>query len=341
MKNRASRWPVNSLAALALACALCLALGCERKAATDAAGSTATTQDQSAQALQEIKTYQQENGKSLQELLESMKRQQELQATQAGDPPLVRDLAAARFFLSDAQKAADAKNAESMASALRPLKRTLTAMAAELPGTLIAQHVDRALYLIRNQQAIGSRELTVASPELSAASDASINGRPASVVPDVLGDIKSAKAAVGKGDAQAALQALQSALTGTGKDALAGTVARALGSIRGADDALGRFAWPVVSAELGELDSILTELSRTVAPQTVPAAKTTTMETAPATGAATSAVPGAATSSVPAAAEPATQPVAPAATTTPPATAPVAPTTAPPATQPVAPAAPR
>lgn len=334
MKNRASRWPLILLATLAIVCALGLVVGCERKAATDASGSTTTSPDQSAQALQEIKAYQQENGKSLQELLESMKRQQELQATQAGDPPLVRDLAAARFFLSDCQKAADAKNAESLAAALRPLKRVLTAMAAELPGTLIAQHVDRASYLIRNQQAIGSRELTVASPELSAASDASINGRPAAVVPDVLNDIKSAKAAVGKGDAAGALQALQSALAGIGKDTLAGTMARALASIRGAEDTLGRFAWPVVSAELGELDSILTELSKTIAPQTLPAEKPATTETAPATGAATSAVPGAATSAVPPAVETTTQPVAPA--TTPPATQSVAPAAVQPAAQPTA-----
>ena len=334
MKNRASRWLVSLLAVLVIVCALCLVVGCERKASTDAAGSATTSQDQSAQALQEIKAYQQENGKSLQELLESMKRQQELQATQAGDPPLVRDLAAARFYLSDAQKAADAKNAESMAAALRPLKRVLTVMAAELPGTLIAQHVDRASYLIRNQQAIGSRELTAASPELSAASDASINGRPAAVVPDVLGDIKSAKSAVGKGDAAAALQALQSALAGVGKDPLAGTVAHALASVRGAEDAVEREAWPVLSAELAWLDSTLTDLSKTIAPQSVPAEKPTATQPTPATGTATSAVPGAATSAVPGVVEPAAQSVAPAATQ--PATQPVAPTAAQPAPQPAA-----
>jgi hypothetical protein len=251
----------------------------------------------------------------------------------------LRDLAAARFFLNDAQKAADAKNAESLTAALRPLKRALNAMAAELPGTLIAQHLDRALYLIRNQQAVGSRELTVAAPELSAASAASVNGRPASVVPDVLGDLKSAKAAVGKGDAAEALKALQGALESIGKDTLAGTMARALASIRGAEDALGRFAWPVASAELGEIDSILTELSKTVAPQTVPAEKPAATETTPAAGAATSAVPGAATSAVPGAAGPAAQSTAPAAAQ--PATQQATPTAAQPATQPAAPAAQR
>ncbi|MEI6499475.1 MAG: hypothetical protein WCP21_00450, partial [Armatimonadota bacterium] len=208
MKNRASRWPVISLLALALVCAACLVVGCERKTGTEAAGSATSPQDQNAQTLQQLAQSAKENNQSLKELVDTVNQQKELEAQRAGEPPLVRDLAAARFFLNDAQKAADAKNAESLTEALRPLKRALTAMAAELPGTLIAQHIDRATYLIRNQQAIGSRELTTASPELSAASDASVNGRPAAVVPDVLGDIKSAKAAVGKGDAAAALQAL-------------------------------------------------------------------------------------------------------------------------------------
>lgn len=340
MKNRASRWPLSLLAALTIVCALCLIVGCERKASTEAGGSSATApQDPNAQALQQLAESTKENNQSLKELVNTVNQQKELEAQRAGEPPLLRDLAAARFYLSDAQKAADAKNAESMTAALRPLKRVLSAMAAELPGTLIAQHIDRAVYLIRNQQAVGSRELTAASPELSAASEASSNGRPAAAAVDVLNDLKSAKAAVGRGDAAEALKALQSALADLGKDAMVGTMVRALASIRGAEEALGRFAWPVVSAELGELDNLLSELSKTVAPPAAPVAKPTTTGAAPATGTATSAVPEAATSAAPGAVAPAVPSAAPAAT--PPATQPAAPTTAPPAMPPAAPAAQR
>lgn len=311
MNNRASRLAVVLLAGLLSVSGLLLLNGCERTAATGS-GATVSTEDQNAAALAQLAQSAKENNQSLKQLVDSLAEQKALQAQQAGEPPLVRDLAAARFYISFAQKAAEAKNATDLTTALAPLKRVLAAMAAETPGRLIAQHLDRAAYIIRNQQAVGSRELTAASTELSAASEASVNSRPAGVVPDVLGDLKSAKAAVGKGDAAAALQALQSALESIGTDAVAGTLDDALASARAAESAAARKAWSVAAAELAWLDALLGELSKTLSPQTATAATTekpaATTEQPAASGTATSAVPGATQSTAPPAAQPTVQP---------------------------------
>jgi hypothetical protein len=283
-------------------CAALLINGCERSAATGPSAQPA--QDQSAAALEQIRQLQEKTGQDMAWLTEQVKRQQTMQADQSGNPPLVRDLSAARYYLTLAQTAARAKDDKGLTAALQPLERVVNAMAAELPATLIAQRVDRAVYLIHNQQGIGSKELTAAAPELLAASDATVNGRPAAVVPDVLKDIEAARTAVGKGSAAEALQTLDGVLGRLDHDSMIGVLGRAQSAVRGALQAQGRTAWPVVVAELEELDNILTELAKTVAPQTFekPAeqgAAEKPAETTPEAGA-TSAVPGAATSALPA-----------------------------------------
>jgi cell wall-associated NlpC family hydrolase len=155
-------------------------------------------------------------------------------------------------------------------AALARLKRVLLGLAAELPGTLVVQHVDRALYIIRAQQSIASQEFMAASVSLLAASEAAVNGRPAALVPDVLKDIESAKAAVDKGNAEEAVKTLQTVIEKATTHPAAGVVNKALASVRGGEEALFRQAWPVVVAELTELDNRLAELSKSVAPPTTP-----------------------------------------------------------------------
>lgn len=329
MKTPLARPAAMLLALLIILCAALLINGCERSAATGPAGQPA--QDQSAAALEQIRQMQEKSGQDMAWLTEQVKRQQTMQADQSGNPPLLRDLAAARFYLTQAQTAATAKDDKGLTAALKPLKRVVNSMAGELPGNLIAQRLDRAIYLIRNQQAIGSKELTAAAPELLAASDAAVNGRPAAIVPDVLKEIESARTDVGKGAAAEALQTLQGVLDRLEADSMIGTLDRAQASVRGALQAQSRTAWPVVSAELEELDNILTGLSNTVAPQTVektsekaatekPAAQTpeagatpatSAMPTPPATQAAPEATAPAAGAAAPAPAAPPAAPAVP------------------------------
>lgn len=291
MRNRCAHRLLVVFAGLLILCVALVNGGCKRSSAPTAESEQA--QDPNALVLQQIKQYQEESGRNMAAVMDQLKRQQSLQQSQAGDPALVRDLATARFFLNDAQKAAEAKNAESMTAALRPLRRVVSGLAADLPGSQIAQHLDRASYLLRNQQAIGSKEFAGASLELLAASDAAVNGRPAATVPDVLKDIEGAKAAADKASPAEALQSVQAALNAIAAHPLAGLLNRAQASVRGAQDALDRQAWPVVAAELSELDGLLTELSKTVAPQATPAATEKPASAAPAeqTPAATGAAP--------------------------------------------------
>lgn len=335
MRNPLARPAAMLFALLIILCAALLINGCERSAATGPAGQPA--QDQSAAALEQIRQLQEKTGQDMAWLTEQVKRQQTMEADQAGNPPLVRDLAAARFYLSQAQTAATAKDDKGLTAALKPLKRVVNAMAAEVPANLIAQRVDRAVYLIRNQEAIGSKELTVASLEILAASNAAVNGRPAAIVPDVLKELETARTAVGKGIAAEALQTLQGVSDRLEADSLIGVLERAQASVRGAQQAQARTAWPVVSAELAELDNILSDLSKTIAPQTVEKPTEKPAEQTPEAGA-TSATPSA-TSATPATSA---LPTPPAAQAAPAATAPAAGATAPvPAAQPTAPAAPQ
>lgn len=312
--------PVAMLSALLIIlCAAVLMGGCERSLAPS---SLQTPQDQSAAALEQIRQLQEKTGQNMAWLTEQIRRQQALQADQAGNPPLVKDLAAARYYLTQAQTAANVstKDDKTLTAALRPLRRVINAMAAELPAVLIAQRVDRAIYLIHSQQANGSKELTAAAPELLAASDLAVNGRPAAIVPDVLKEIEAARTAVGKGSAADALQTLQSVLDRLEADSMIGVLERAQAAVTGAQQAQARTAWPVVAAELEELDNILSGLSKTIAPES-----TEKTGAKPPAAAATSAVPGAATSALPATSAVPT----PAATEAAPATAPAPAATAP------------
>ena len=82
------------LASLLILVASLLINGCQRSAATGAAGEGAT--DQNALVLEQLKQFQVDTGKNMAQLMDQLNRQQSLQAEKAGDPPLVRDLATAQ-----------------------------------------------------------------------------------------------------------------------------------------------------------------------------------------------------------------------------------------------------
>lgn len=330
-----------------LSLTLLVATGCKR---TEVAAGSAEPQSESGQILAEMRRYQEATGSDLRALMTELKRQQSLETAKAGDPPAVRDLAVARAALSAAQQAAEAKSADSLNSALRRLERVTLSLAAELPSAIIAQNVDRALYEIRKQDSIGGREYMAASLAVLAASDAGVNGRPPALVPDVLTELDAAKAALDGGKPDEAIKSLNAVLDKTVAHPATQALRLAQAAVRGADEALGRQAWPVVVAELEELDGRLTGLAATIAPETVTAAKGKAEAAPAATQAPTPAATAPAPAATPAtgtaaptgetAPAPSAAPPAPAATTTAPAAAPAAATTPAATAQPAAPAAP-
>jgi len=295
--------------------------GCQRSTGTPGTTAGGQQADQNAQVLDEIRR----TGQSVEALAEEVKRQRSLEAEKAGDPPVVRDLAVARGALSEAQKAVEAKNAEACQVAVQRLRRVLQSLAAELPAALIAQYADRALYEVKAQQAIGSKQFVNASLELAAASNIKSNGRPQELVPAVEADLDNARKALEKNDGNAAIQALEGMLKRALDHGSLHTVVNAQAAARGAEEALARQAWPVVSAELAELD---TQLGQIVA---TPSATSTTPTTTPSTSEATGAAGG------PASPTPPTTTPAAGATTPPAAAAPPAAASPPPASQPVRP----
>jgi len=266
-----------------------------------------------------------------------IKRQQSLETAKAGDPPTVRDLAVARAALSAARQAAEAKSGESLVNALARLERTTQALAAELPSAVIAQHVDRALYEIRKQDSLASREYMAASLAVLAASEAGVNGRPPALVPDVLSELEAAKSALDSGKPEEAEKNLNAVLAKTTAHPAASAARSAQAAVRGAQEALARQAWPVVVAELEELDGRLTALAGTIAPETVAPAKSKP-EAAPAASAAPPSSPTAPAATAAPAPSASTAPAATAAPAPSTSTAPAAPAAA--ATTPAAPTAP-
>ncbi|MEN6401234.1 MAG: hypothetical protein ABFD94_04765 [Armatimonadia bacterium] len=258
----------------------CLLAGCQRSATPQG---QAQQTDTNSQILQELRQYQEATGKNLAMLAEEVKRRQTLDAEKAGDPPVVRDLAVARDAVTEAQKAVEAHDAVATKSALDQLKRVLQSLDADLPGRAIVRNVDRAVYQIRTQQSIGSKEFPGATQELLMASDAGVSGRPAELVPDVLKEIETARASTARGDGASALQTLNAVLQ---KPIPGGaTLDNAQAAARGAEDSLQRLAWPVVAAELTEIGNLLKSFALVVAPEK--AAPAATEETPAATSSTT------------------------------------------------------
>jgi hypothetical protein len=234
-------------------------------------------------------------GKTMEELVAQVERQQSREAEKAGDPPVARDLAVARATLTEAQKiAAQAKDSAACAVAVAQLRRVLQGLAAELPAALIVQHADRTLYLIKATVAVGSTQFADASLELIAAYDAANLGRPVELVPAVTGDLENAIKSLKKGDTDATIKTLNDVVTKALDNAALKVLAQAQLETQVAEAALGRGAWPVVSAELAQLESLLSQIvvalptaekTETAPAETKQTAPADATSTTPATGA--------------------------------------------------------
>ena len=272
---------IRFCACLAFMALLIGSIGCKRTetitSATEEAVS-APTDAQQEKLLAEILEIQKATGSNLKTLVEDLQRRQTMEADGSGDPALLRDLAVARAALGRARAAVESKDAEAAAAALRDLQLTLVSMQAELPANRIAQFASRALIMLGSEDGIG-QDLSAASAALLSAADAAINGRPTTLVPDMLKEIESARARVDKGEPQAARKAIEAIVTRASGHTSIGTMQKALAAARGASESLGRGAWPVVAAELAELGGKLDEIARTARPQE---AEATTSEQAPA-----------------------------------------------------------
>jgi hypothetical protein len=305
---------------LTLPCLLLLPLcGCQRS--TGAPGQAAQDeQANQAQVLAEIKSAQEQTARDLAD----MKQRQELEAREQAEPPVVRDLPVARAAADDAVKAVQSKNAEVAAAALKRLKRALESLAFELPGAIIARGADRALYDVQSQRAIGSKDFVDATLEIESAIGARATSGPAALVPDVLNDLEAAKKAVVAGNADDAIRLLGAIIERAMDLPAAAALSNALAAVRGAEEALQRQAWPVVAAELEEIDIQLAQVGKVVRPAV-------TTETQPETQTQPSAQPSPSTQP-----SPTPTPSPSPAVTQPPATSAPSATTQPPATPPPA-----
>lgn len=305
---------------------LALATGCKRTDLT-ATGPGTEASSETAQILSALQKYQEATGNDLRNLVSEIKRQQSAQAEKAGDPPVARELKVSMSALDGAKQALEAKDAQVMATALGRLDRVVLALSAEIPAAVIGQHVDRALYVMDQQEAQASREFMVASLSLLAASEAAVNGRPPALVPDVLKDLEAAKSSLDAGNAPEARKALAVVVQAVTTHPSVLVLSRARLAIAGAREALARQAWPVVEAELKELEGRLKEVGSDILPP-------------PAKPAADLKQPAATTPETPAAIKPAAEPsAAPAATPAATPSAPAASSTAAPSATPSAPPA--
>lgn len=321
MKNRPAVW-LLVLLALLLATGL---VGCKRTT-VPATGTTTETATETDQILAEIRKVQEATGSDLRALTAEVKRQQELQTEKAGDPAVVRDLAVLRMSLGEARQAIEARDGSVTEAALSRMERATQAISAELPAAVIAQHVDRALTYMRQQEAAASTDFVVASLSLLAASEAAVNGRPPDLVPDVLNELDAAKASLDSGNAAEARKNLATVLEKTTGHPSVVAMTRTRLALAGAREALMRQAWRVVDAELTEVEGRLKEVMASVTPEAESAA---TEKKQPAKAPESAPAPSAETAPQKAPATGAAPGATPATTEQPPATAPAPAVTAP------------
>lgn len=248
-------------------------VGC-KKSSVPSVGPQSEGTTETEQILAEIRKVQEATGSDLRALAAEVKRQQALQTEKAGDPPVVRDLAVLRVALGEARQAIQAKDSKVTEAALSRMERAALVVSAELPAAVVGQHVDRALTHIRQQEAAGSTDFVAASLSLLAASEAAVNGRPAELVPDVLNELDAAKASLDTGNTAEARKNLATVLEKVTGHPSVVTMSRTRLALAGAREALLRQAWPVVEAELEEVEGRLEGILGSAAQETKPAATT-------------------------------------------------------------------
>jgi len=230
--------------------------------------------------LQEILDYQKRTGEDIESLAVAM-RQGELAA-----PALEQDLDAARMLLRSVQDAANDQQLDTLLPLLHRLGPALRALEGDLPAAVVVRYMERALVV--SQRYSGQEAINLMSSALLAARNTCQNSSFATLVPNVDGQLKSAKDNVDSAHLDRALPVIRQIIENAAAHASLTLMASCRASARGAEEAAHRQAWRVVQAELEQLDSELRKLEAEVRP--APAVTTEAPAAAPAAG--ETAVPG-------------------------------------------------
>ena len=217
------------------------------------------------QLLEQVQKYTEQTGTTLEELIEEAKRREALAEVPAGVTAIDEDLGVAEALVELTRSGAASKQARKTTATLGRLGATLTALRAEIPAAVMAQHLERALAAISNLPA--SEAVKAASSSLLAAIDTAEQA-PASLVPKVVESIKAAKSKVDDEQLQPAAEQIVEILGELQDDATGELLDSASEGLRGAQDALRREAWPVLVAELDQLEAILDQLQEKIGEET-------------------------------------------------------------------------
>ncbi len=217
------------------------------------------------QLLAEILEYTKQTGSTLEELAEEARRREALAQAPSGVGAVDEDLRVAKALVAAARSGAANKQAEKTAAALGRLVATLRALRAEIPAAVIAQHLERGLIAISNLPA--QQAVSAASSSLLAAIDTAMQA-PAPLVPEVVDSVERAKGKVDDEQLQKAAEQVLEILAELRDDATVKLLDTASGSVRGAQDALQRAAWPVLIAELDQLETMLSQLQEKIGEET-------------------------------------------------------------------------
>ncbi len=211
--------------------------------------------------LEEILQYTRDTGSTVEQLAEETRRREALEQAPRGVGAIDDDLRVAKALVAAARSAATSKQGEKTAAALRRLGPTLTALRSEIPAAAIAQHLERALVAISSL--LAQEAVNVASGSLLAAIDTAMQA-PAPLVPEVVKAVERAKSSVDANQLEKAAGQILEILGKLQDDGTVGSLDRTLAGVQGAEEALSRQAWLVVTAELDQLDAALSQLQEKV-----------------------------------------------------------------------------
>jgi hypothetical protein len=241
---------------LVLGLTLLVFAGC-RPAETTSGGENAEQNTQTNEILGTVKS----TSASLQDLREEVDRLNAQQEDRSGVKALTEDLQVARALIGATRKAATDKKGPETTAALERLVPALISLRANLPAAKVTEAVERAAAALNSYQVADA--VKYAAHDLLTAKDVCLNA-PATLSPDVLKDLDSAKGKVDKQDVTGANEALLAILKTLGNDESVRAAAQAVATARGAEDSAGQTAYVVVLAQMDYLDTLLSTLSQKI-----------------------------------------------------------------------------
>lgn len=250
---------VVSVAGLILGLTSLLIAGCRPASQTPTAAEGASAQQQ--QQMQEMLDYLKQNNATFEEMKQQLQQLRAQQEDPSGVRALGEDLQVAKALVGAARRAAGEKRVAETGAALERLIPALIALRATLPAARVAEAVERAAAALNSYQAADA--VKIASRNLMQAKDICLSA-PATLSPNVLKELESAKAQVDKQNVSGGNEALLGLLKTLQEDESVRTAAQALAAGRGAQEALGLGAWVVVLAQMDYLDTLLAALAQKV-----------------------------------------------------------------------------